>query len=48
MVAESSRVEQMLGWKPNHDDPEVICATAFKWEVKLKGTPPEQIKQFSR
>jgi len=32
LVAESSRIRNVLGWKPKHDDLEVICETAFRWE----------------
>ena len=42
LVAESSRIRNVLGWKPKHDDLDVICTTAYKWEAKLQGTPPEQ------
>ncbi len=42
LVAESSRIRKVLGWEPKHDDLELICATAYKWESKLQSTPPEQ------
>jgi UDP-glucose 4-epimerase len=32
LVAESSRIRNVLGWKPKHDDLDVICETAFRWE----------------
>jgi len=48
LVAEASRVKQMLSWKPNHDDLDVICATAYKWEAKLQGAPPEQRRQVGK
>lgn len=35
LVAESSRIRNVLGWKPKHDDLEVICETAFRWEARL-------------
>lgn len=35
LVAESSRIRKVLGWKPKHDDLEVICETAFRWEARL-------------
>jgi UDP-glucose 4-epimerase len=35
LVAESSRIRKVLGWKPKHDDLEVICETAFRWETRL-------------
>ena len=36
LVAESSRIRKALAWKPKHDDLEVICSTAYKWEAKLQ------------
>jgi UDP-glucose 4-epimerase len=48
LVAEASKARQMLSWTPNHDDLDVICATAYKWEAKLQGTSPGQRKQDSR
>lgn len=44
LVAEASRVKQMLGWKPNHDDLDVICASAYQWEAKLQGTAARDIR----
>lgn len=32
LVAESSKIRRILGWRPVHDDLEVICRTAFQWE----------------
>jgi UDP-glucose 4-epimerase len=32
LVADSSRIRTVLGWKPQHDDLDVICETAFRWE----------------
>jgi UDP-glucose 4-epimerase len=34
LVAESSRIRKVLGWKPKHDNLEVICETAFRWESR--------------
>lgn len=34
LVADSSRIRNVLGWKPQHDDLEVICETAFRWESR--------------
>jgi UDP-glucose 4-epimerase len=48
LVAGSSRVEQMLGWEPKQDDLDVICATAYKWEATLQGTPPDQRRQVGK
>jgi UDP-glucose 4-epimerase len=36
LVAESSRIRNVLGWKPKHDDLDVICRTAYQWERGLK------------
>jgi UDP-glucose 4-epimerase len=35
LVAESSKVKGGLGWRPQHDELEVICSTAHRWEAKL-------------
>jgi UDP-glucose 4-epimerase len=48
LVAGASRVEQMLDWEPKHDDLDVICSTAYKWEAKLQGTPPDQRRHVGR
>lgn len=39
LVAESAKIKQVLGWKPQHDDLNLICATAYNWEAKLHGMP---------
>jgi len=26
----------VLGWRPDHEDLEVICSTAYKWEAHLR------------
>jgi len=36
LIAESSRIRNVLGWKPAHDDLEVICATAYQWEKNFR------------
>jgi UDP-glucose 4-epimerase len=36
LVAESSKIRQMLGWSPAYDDLDVICRTAFQWESMLR------------
>ena len=36
LVAESSRIRNVLGWKPKNDDLEVICSTAYQWERSLR------------
>lgn len=36
LVADSTKLKNMLGWKPGHDDLDYIIRTAFEWEKKLK------------
>ncbi len=36
LVAESSKIRNVLGWKPKHDDLDLICRTAYQWERGLK------------
>ena len=36
LVAESSRIRNVLGWMPKHDDLDVICRTAYQWERGFK------------
>ena len=40
IVADATRIRAILGWKPQHDDLELICKTAFEWEKKLQGRSP--------
>ncbi len=40
LIAEKTRIQELLGWQPRYDDLELICRTAFEWESKL-----EQIRQ---
>lgn len=35
IVADSSRLKELLGWQPRHDDLETICATTLAWERGL-------------
>ncbi len=35
LIADSSRIESELSWKPEHDDLEYIIKTAWDWELKL-------------
>ncbi|MGO9952541.1 MAG: UDP-glucose 4-epimerase GalE [Dissulfurispiraceae bacterium] len=35
LVADSSRIRNELGWKPQHDDIGYIIRTAWEWELKL-------------
>jgi UDP-glucose 4-epimerase len=34
-VAECARIQQVLGWTPQLDDLDLICASALQWERKL-------------
>jgi UDP-glucose 4-epimerase len=47
LVAEAGKIRKALGWGPRHDDLDVICATAYQWEAKLQGTPPDQRRHVS-
>jgi UDP-glucose 4-epimerase len=35
LVADNARILGTLGWRPHHDDLELICRTAFDWERRL-------------
>jgi UDP-glucose 4-epimerase len=35
LIAEATRIRDVLGWKPELDDLEKICATSLAWERKL-------------
>lgn len=35
LVADSSKIKQVLGWQPKYDDLEYIISTAWEWEKKL-------------
>lgn len=37
LVADSFRIQDELGWKPNHDDLDVIVRTALAWEERIDG-----------
>jgi UDP-glucose 4-epimerase len=47
LVAEAGKIRKALGWGPRHDDLDVICATAYQWEAKFQGTPPDQRRHVS-
>lgn len=36
LVADSRRLQSILGWLPRHDDLEYIVATAWRWEQRLR------------
>lgn len=35
LVADSARIRDVLKWRPQYDDLEWICRTAFEWEQKI-------------
>ena len=35
LVADVSRIKAVLGWRPQRDGLDVICASALAWEKKL-------------
>ena len=41
LVAESSRIRNVLGWKPKHDDLDLICRTAYQWERNFRNRPQQ-------
>jgi len=36
VVADSTKLRQLTGWRPRYDDLEFIISTAWKWELKLQ------------
>jgi UDP-glucose 4-epimerase len=39
VVADASKIQKALGWKPRYDNLETICRTAFEWEKQLSKRP---------
>jgi UDP-glucose 4-epimerase len=35
LVADSGRIREVLGWKPEYDDLDYIIKTAWEWEKVL-------------
>lgn len=35
LISDSSKIRELMGWKPEHDDLKYICKTALEWEKKL-------------
>ena len=33
LVADNTRIREVLGWRPQCDDLELICRTALDWEA---------------
>jgi len=44
LVAEAGKIRGVLGWKPRHEELEVICSTAYRWEAKLRGSPGPRLQ----
>ncbi len=42
LVADATRIQKVLGWKPRKDDLKLICKTAYEWEKKRKGLSPNE------
>jgi len=36
LVADNTKIKQILGWKPKYDDLEYIIKTAWNWELDRK------------
>ena len=50
LVSESSKIQKALGWRPMHDDLDVICASAWRWEANLRrliGSSPAMLGRVS-
>ncbi|MES2767738.1 MAG: UDP-glucose 4-epimerase GalE [Bdellovibrionota bacterium] len=43
VVAEASAARQVLQWTPQYDNLEIICRTAYDWEVKTKNTKAKNV-----
>ena len=38
LVADNTRIREVLGWRPQCDDLELICRTALDWEASYSST----------
>lgn len=47
LVADSRRLQALLGWRPRHDDLDYIVRTAWNWERKLHGMNRELERRVS-
>ena len=47
LVAAAGKIKKAFGWKPKHENLDVICSTAYKWEVKLQEAPLDQRRRAS-
>jgi UDP-glucose 4-epimerase len=41
LVADSRKLQALLGWRPHHDDLDYIVATAWRWEQRLQAGLPQ-------
>jgi len=39
LVAEASRIQDVLGWQPQHDDLDFLVRTSLQWEKYLQAHP---------
>lgn len=39
LVSEATRIRELLGWQPGHDDLDQIVRSAIEWEKKLRAHP---------
>ena len=42
LIAEADRIQEILGWRPQFDDIDVIVGSAFAWEKQLMQNPWKQ------
>jgi UDP-glucose 4-epimerase len=40
LVSDSAKIRRALGWRPRFDDVATICATAYRWERRLRRGAP--------
>jgi UDP-glucose 4-epimerase len=41
LIAVADRIQEVLGWKPRHDDLDFIVTTALNWEKRLQEKPAD-------
>ena len=41
LFADSAKIRRALGWRPQDDDLGVICASAYRWEARLRRMPEQ-------
>jgi UDP-glucose 4-epimerase len=47
LVAEAAKIEKGLGWRPSSPTLDGICASAYRWEERLRKSPPDRRHQAS-